>query len=591
MSGELRTIEELTEKRRAIWQKTHDKRRDMGYVEWAVRRVLSSKTEWRRLKQDPTLLIELALSVVDKKGREMPFFLNDVQRMFVDVLRDRMRKRAAGDVDTRPFFVLKGRQMGFTTVITAIQLCLCLLRRHFSGFTVADNQKNVEAIFGDKAKAMYESLPAILRSPTKYNNKQELHFERLMSTLRVGTAGENMGRSRTLHFVHYSEVAFYKVGLDSLQRSIGEALTADAIVVYETTANGYNSAKELWDSGACVNLFYPWWLNGEYRLGGALEWSLYDGWLTERLHYLLREGVPESACRWYAGKYLRYLDKASIRQEYPISAGEAFIASGECVFDRDALLAAYENAKPPVARGGYTYALACEGDGERMTDIRWVDDPTGPIEIVEWPHEEKGRGFTLQNTYVVGADSAGQGDDWFAIKVVDVRSGRTVATYHRRNVSEDEFAGALYCLGHAYFDAVVAVEVNFSYAPVRWLERWGYARIYRRDAPDSVGATSGKLGFLTSSVTRPLVVAGLVRLMREYPTVDSHKATVLELMSFVRGADGRAEASSGKHDDLVMALGIAHYVRGSMSAEPTRVETPSRWIENNFCVKRGRNEW
>lgn len=111
---------------------------------------------------------------------------------------------------------------------------------------------------------LYERLPDLLKPTEKYNNRRELFFNKLNSSWRVATASKELGRSKTLDFCHFSEIAFYECSMSDLQKSIGEALTADAIIVYETTANGYNEAKDLWDSGTCENLFYEWWWADEY---------------------------------------------------------------------------------------------------------------------------------------------------------------------------------------------------------------------------------------------------------------------------------------------------------------------------------------
>lgn len=43
------------------------------------------------------------------------------------------------------------------------------------------------------------------------------------------------------------------------------AFTKNCIVIYETTANGFNDFKDMWDSGTYINCFYEWWRTGEYR--------------------------------------------------------------------------------------------------------------------------------------------------------------------------------------------------------------------------------------------------------------------------------------------------------------------------------------
>ena len=146
-----------------------------------------------------------------------------------------------------------------------MQLAFAIVQKNFSGFTIADRNDNTLAIFNDKARMVYSRLPNCLKPHEKFNSRNEMFFDRLNSSWRIATATGDVGRSRTLNFVHYSEAAFYDCSLSDLQAGIGEATTDNAVRIYETTANGYGECKDLWDSGACVNLFYEWWRSPEYN--------------------------------------------------------------------------------------------------------------------------------------------------------------------------------------------------------------------------------------------------------------------------------------------------------------------------------------
>jgi phage terminase large subunit len=49
--------------------------------------------------------------------------------------------------------------------------------------------------------------------------------------------------------------------------------------------------------------------------------------------------------------------------------------------------------------------------------------------------------------------------------------------------------------------------------------------------------------------------------MRENIALINDRLTLEEMLTFVRSEKGRAEAQGGAHDDLVMALAIAYYIR------------------------------
>lgn len=529
-----------------------------------------------RGNKKPYLLIECCFCVVDKKRRTVPFFFNEVQRDFIDKIETQGRQK--------PYFILKGRQQGFTTLITAIQLSFAIVRKNFSGFTIADRDDNTKAIFTDKAKSMYNDLPKILKPKEKFNSVNELFFDKLNSSWRIASATSNVGRSRTLSFIHFSEVAFYKCSISDLQKSIAEAATQDALCIYETTANGFNEAKALWDNGSCHNLFYEWWKTKEYVSCEYEFLNTKDKWLRERLKILKDKGLSREQLAWYAKKYASYIDKNAIKQEYPCSPEEAFIVSGDCVFDKDAISNYLSKFNVKSTQGRFKYekklfpiyddtGQMCECKG-RITGIELIDDPNGFISIVEKPFSITKDGITYKKPYVIGADTAGCGEDYFTAKVLDNTNGKCVATLRVQHIDEDLFAEQLYCLGTYYNDAYIGVEINYSRHPVRVLHDLGYTNMYsQRMYTESALSPEKRYGFLTTSSTKPIIISNLITVMRERIELETDRQTLMELSSFVRGVGGKTGAAKGSHDDLVMASAIAHYIGIDYSHKMEIVDT------------------
>ena len=560
------TLAEMVAKRRRSWEKRHDIEYDRGLVTAAVKYIHENKPLAAEIREKPWRLIEIAFNIVDKRQKTVPFFLNEVQADFME--------RLEGRTDNKPFFVLKGRQQGFTSLITAIQLACTIVRKNFTGFTVADCQDNTLSIFEDKARAPYKALPDVLKPSEQYNNRHELKFDRLGSSWRVATASKDIGRSKTLGFCHFSEVAFYQCPLADLQKSIGEALTAKAIVVYETTANGYNDAKELWDSGTCTNLFYEWWRTAEYVSDDlSVLRDLKSEWIVRRVAWLRERGLREEQIAWYVKKYNSYLDgERSIKQEYPCMADEAFIATGSSEFGEEQVVSQIDlyRGLQAVKKGYFEYTKRRTDDPEDvdgfvMADIKWVDDPNGEITIHAEPVTDKAKGH---KPYSIGGDTAGEGSDYYTAKVVDNIDGDTVATYRRENTSDDLYAEQLYCLGMYYHEALIGIEVNFSYAPTKRLLDAGYPNLYKREAVDVyTEQKTVRFGFRTTAQTRPVILAELKRVWREsldrpQGGIECDLATLREMLTFVKDERGKPQAIAGKHDDLVMALAIAHHVAG-----------------------------
>ena len=547
----------LIKRRKEAWDKKSDITLDRSICKENADIILDTPQLRGIILAEPYLLIEACFSIVDKGKRDVPFFLNAVQRDFITKLR--------ANGSSRPYFILKGRQQGFTTLITAIQLSFAIVRRNFSGFTIADRDDNVRTIFLDKAKLMYSRLPKRLKPSERLNSSNELYFDRLNSSWRIAVASENVGRSRTLSFIHYSEASFFKCSLASLQRSVEQSLTSDAICIYETTANGYGDVKDLWDSGSCINLFYGWWLTDEYESDTPPE-KMADSFIRERARMLSSMNISERKISWYIKKYQSYIDRASIKQEYPCFPEEAFIASSDSIFNKDSIYALLSGKEVPYIRGCFVYKKKSvpvySENGEvilfsrQITDICFERREDGYIKIVEEPYIRVHKAKIEKKPYVIGADTSGTGEDYYAAKVIDNISGRCVATLHIRKMDEDLFSEQLYCLGRYYNDAVIAVETNYSRHPVRVLRSLGYENIY---------SSSGEpyCGFLTTSVTRPLMIARLVEVMRESAELETDRETLCEMLDFVKHPSGKAQAVSGRHDDLVISSAIARYVAES----------------------------
>lgn len=231
---------------------------------------------------------------------------------------------------------------------------------------------------------------------------------------------------------------------------------------------------------------------------------------------------------------------------------------GQTIFDAQKVSERLSQLAGPVRRGEFTFATWYSPEANEVliddSTIRWVEMDTGPIQIYQEP--------APGGAYVIGADTAGEGSDFNVGQVIDHITGQQVCTI-RGQMDEDLFAKQLYCLGKHYHTALVSVEANFSSYPIRELERLRYPRQYVRQAEDSfTHRIRQSYGFKTSSVTRPLVIAGLVEVVREHPEWLNDRDTLNEMLTFVRNENGRPEAQEGAHDDCVMSLGIAYYTRG-----------------------------
>ena len=247
--------------------------------------------------------------------------------------------------------------------------------------------------------------------------------------------------------------------------------------------------------------------------------------------------------------------------------------TGKTVFDGQAVSERLGRIPEPVKRG-----LWEAGD--------WTEAKDGPVQIFREP--EEGR------PYVIGGDTSGEGSDFFVAQVLDNITGEQVAIL-RHQYDDDTFAEQVYHLGWYYNEALVGIEANFSVYPIKKLEELGYQRQYVREQEDTyTGAIRKAYGFKTTAITRPVIIGQLVEAMREGINLVNDRATLEEMLTFVRNEQKklRPEAEEGAHDDCVMALAIAWYIRPQqrMTVLTKEPEGKARWTEDMWDDYYGADE-
>ena len=565
------TADQLIERRKEKWEADHNIERDKLFREAVANELVRNRELLDEVRQYPEKLIELLFVVVDKKQKTMPFFLNTVQRELFEILNRTKEDFAEGLIPEISLLVLKGRQMGFTTAVTAYQLSCSILNKNFQGFTLADRSDNAEAIFQNKAKFPYSQLPEALKPTEKFNNRKQLLFSKLNSSWAVDTATKDVGRSRTVNFFHGSECAFWQYGIASVQAALGEAFTQNCVKIFESTPNGFNDYQLMWDSGVHINCFFEWWRTPEYRTEVHPEareqfernMNTLQGWIWERLRWLRDDkGLELGQLYWYWNKYNKYIDKDLIKQEYPCTPQEAFLLSGKTVFDTQVILSRISKLEKPVKTGYFRYQY----DGLRIWGVEWVNDRNGYIQIYRLPESP------VISQYCIGGATAGTGEDFFVGQVLDARTGEQVAVL-RHQFDADQYAKQMYCLGKYYRDALIGIEANFDSYPIMELQRLGYTNQYVREAQDTyTGRVEKRFGFKATALTRPTAISRLVEIVREHCDLLNDKDTLEELLTIVRNENGRIEAPQGRHDDMMMALAIAYQVKDQVVLEKEQID-------------------
>ena len=280
--------------------------------------------------RNPKEYCENLLWIRTKKQTMAHLRFNDAQENLYGVIR----QQAAQGKPIR-LIVLKGRQEGISTVTEGLMFQDTVTRPNVKTLIVAHENTATANLF-KMNKLFYDSLPPGAQPMRKNSNAKELVFENptkdekekrrrpgLRSSIRCQTAGKGgVGRSDTLTNVHISEYAFWPKNKDELLLGIMQAVPdePDTMVVIESTANGYDHFKTLWDdavagANAWTPVFLPWYLEPGYRksVPAGTVWSDEEEKLRQDF------GLDDEQLMWrrWCIKANCGNDAAMFRQEYP----------------------------------------------------------------------------------------------------------------------------------------------------------------------------------------------------------------------------------------------------------------------------------
>ena len=527
--------------------------------------------------------IEEFLKIKNKKSEIISFKLNYPQQKLYDVIKQEKRLHKPVRI-----IILKARQMGFSTLTEAI-----LFKETATKFNVSTgiitHQEDATTNLFNMSKLFYTELPAEIRPQLLNSNAKELIFNNregtgLNSKIRCMTAGsKGVGRSATYNKLHISELAFWQGDKKEILTGLLQTVpyTEDSMVIIESTANGFDYYKTMWDEAVrgdndYIPVFIGWNDLPEYQLP-------YNGFtLTQEEKELkIKYGLSNEQLTWrrwcIRNNCQNDIDK--FKQEYPICPEEAFINSGKCYFNVQNIVKRIQECTQAIKRGFFKYTYA----NEKIVDYKWIDDERGAIELYELPKDRQ--------PYVLGGDTSGEGSDFFTAHVVDNITSKQVAKL-RQEYDEIEYTRQIYCLAKYYNEALVGLEANFSSYPIKELDRLGYRKQFVREVEDNyTNRHEKRLGVRTDFKTRPVMLANLQEIVLEHISNIVDKDTLREMLVFIKNENGRPEAQEGEHDDLVMGLAITYYIREQQSFKllpPPRIEVApykDEWGESTRKIR------
>ena len=485
---------------------------------------------------------ETFLKIRTKTKEIIPFRFNSVQIAYWE------RKRRARDAG-KPlhFIVVKYRQGGITTWEQAASFRATAMIRHYYALTLAHDTDGTETIF-EIATRYYDTFsePA-LRPDRKTANKRELRYPGLDSLFSIGTAGSSgMGHGRTLNRFHGSEAARWP-DLEGTMTGVGQAVPAGGEIVLESTANGVGDAFHAMylDAKSGDNeytpIFLPWYIDPQYQTplerGETLE--PYD---DEELNLIACHGLSREQIKWRRLKKREPGMRQKFREQYPEDDASCFLASGGCYFTTEKVEALYAGCRDPIR----TEENGC---------------------LLVWEEPEPGKSYTIGADVAEGVD----GGDFSAFVILD-QHGNECAAY-RGHIDDVGFALLLCRWGKLYNNALLGIErnnhghsvINTAFKQEHYPNPY-YMQEYG-DRDDKRQQELKKLGWLTNSKTKPIIINGLAALIDDDCLSTRDRRLVSELRTYIRHSDGSIGARPGCFDDLVMARAIATEINGTGSLD------------------------
>lgn len=513
---------------------------------------------------DPFSLIEDGhLTIKTKAGEMVPFVMNKAQRHLHDIIKGLWENNKIIRI-----FILKARQLGVSTYIEALIFAITSQLENQNATIIADDLDGSNYIF-DMSKLYQEKLPEHLRTPTKKSNEKKLEFDGIHSQIIIDTAeNKDAGRKYTFRIAHLSEYAFFKRA-EELMVGLSQAVPSlpRTMVIKETTANGFNFAKDEWDTleegrSEELAIFIPWFWGEEYSMDvpeGFIIGDTRQGIITKDepiiKSRIVKEGMDRinERLQWRRWCILNNCGMgsdanklANFKQEYPSTPEEAFKASGETFFDKDEVVEQLDHVKPPIFRADIVKV---------NTKFELRISPEGLYEFYEKAH--------MNEEYVLGGDaSSGSGLDYGVLVVRSKLTNKICASF-RGKVDTDELEERAYMIGSYFNDAIAAIENDkFGFAVNQKLKQ-RYGNMFFQEVYDEkLKKKRKKFGWETNTKTRPLMLAQMQEEIHQGALRLENKVLMKECLTFIRNPEtGKVEAQSGCNDDFVIACAISGMVR------------------------------
>jgi hypothetical protein len=515
---------------------------------------------------------ELGLKKMDKLLGSQTYVMNEIAKGL--------------DEDVHFFVILKGRQLGITTISLALDLYWHFINTGLQGTLTTDTEENRD-MFRSTLSMYMEGLPKEYRIPVLAHNRNQLSLKnrsRLFYQVAGLRAKGSLGRGKAITYLHGTETSSWgdEEGLASLLASLAET-NPMRMYIFESTARGFNMFHDMYITAKRARtqraIFCGWWRNQYYSIPAEDKtYKVYwDGKLnaeekewTRDIKKLYGVEINSRQMAWWRWKmYEGIKDEQLMYQEFPPTEDYAFILSGTSFFSTARATDAMKIAKK-MDCDNYRYSM---GANFQDTDCLKSTERLATLKVWEEPIDSA--------YYVIGADPAYGSSDWadrFCIQVYRAYADgiEQVAEFATSEMNTYQFAWAIAHLAGAYKNSTLNLEINGPGQAVinelRNLKRQasamggnmgkdlmnvlGHMQNYLWRRNDNMAGVSNSIGWMTTASTKERMLS----YMKDYferGMMAIYSIDLLEEMKTIIRDGGSIEASGRNKDDRVIASALA----------------------------------
>ena len=489
--------------------------------------------------------------------------------------------------DCHFFVILKGRQMGISTISLALDLYWLFTHPGLQG-TLTTHDEESRDMFRSTLSMYMDGLDKAWKIPQVQHNRNQLvlrNRSRLFYQIAGTRAKGTLGRGKGITFLHGTETSSWgdEEGLASLLASLAEK-NENRLFLFESTARGFNMFHDMYVTAKRARtqkaIFAGWWRNELYSV--TAEDPIYKVYWDGKLKPEEREWVGDikklydveinsRQIAWWRWKMYEGLkDESLMYQEFPPTEDYAFVMSGTSFFSHSRCTDAAKASKTHLP-DCYRYVM---GAYFQDTEVVKSTDKLATLKVWEDPVEN---GY-----YVIGADpSYGSSDyaDRFCVQVYRVYADGLdqVAEFCTAELNTYQFAWVIAHLAGAYRNSTLNLEVNGPGQAVlnelKNLKRQAAVMtntsqrhdlmnvlgnmshyLWRRN--DTLGGPSNSTGWMTTHASKERMLA-YYKDYFERGMMGVYSYELLEEMKSIVRDEGTIAAFGRGKDDRVIAAALA----------------------------------